>query len=141
MNSHVQPFKEDEMTTLSKLNQALAYASKGWKIFPVTPNQKTPLGALATNGYHSATTDLQIIQEWWNSHPDANIGVNLEASGLVCVDVDSYKEDCEFDAFIKDKTIPSTLMQQSASGGTHYIFVSDPEPSYPGVLCKGVDIK
>ena len=129
------------MTNLSKLKQALAYASKGWKIFPVTPSQKTPLGALATNGYHSATTDLQTIHEWWNSYPDANIGLNLEASGLVCVDVDSYKEDCEFDAFIKDKTIPSTLMQQSASGGTHYIFAADPEPNYPGVLCKGVDIK
>jgi len=129
------------MTTSSKLNQALAYASKGWKVFPVTPNQKTPFGPLAPNGYHSATTDGRRIKEWWSAAPNANIGLNLEASGLVCLDVDSYKPDCAFEAFTKDKALPATLMQQSASGGTHYIFNADHEPNYPGTLCKGVDIK
>jgi hypothetical protein len=71
---------------------ALSYANKGWKVFPVTPNQKRPLTALAPQGYKNATSDPLIIEQWWTDHPTANIGLNLEASGLVCVDVDSYKK-------------------------------------------------
>ena len=71
---------------------ALSYANKGWKVFPVTPNQKRPLTELAPQGHKNATSDPAIIEQWWTEHPAANIGLNLEASGLVCIDVDSYKE-------------------------------------------------
>ena len=59
----------------------------------------------------------------------------------MCVDVDSYKHDCAFEDFIKDKKIPQTLIQRSASGGTHYIFKASDNKQYPGKLCKGVDVK
>ena len=68
---------------------ALSYAQKGWKVFPVTPNQKRPLTALAPEGHKSATSDLATIEQWWTEHANANIGLYLEPSGLVCVDVDS----------------------------------------------------
>jgi len=120
---------------------ALFYAQKGWKVFPVTPNQKRPLTALAPQGYKNATSDLAIIEQWWTEHPTANIGLNLEASGLVCVDVDSYKEDCVFDTYMQDRDLPETLQQRSARGGTHYIFRSPLDAEYPGALGKGIDLK
>ena len=129
------------MTIETKKVAALTYAFKGWHIFPVTPNQKIPFGSLVSKGHLNATTSAAQITEWWTEAPNANIGLNLEASGLVCIDVDSYKSDCGFDDFIKDKHLPKTLTQKSASGGTHYIFKTYPGDSYPGTLCKGVDIK
>ena len=129
------------MTNTKLLNAALSYASKGWHIFPVTPNKKIPYGSLVSKGHLNATTSADQITKWWTEAPNANIGLNLEASGLVCIDVDSYKPDCGFGDFIKDKHLPQTLTQKSASGGTHYIFKANSGDSYPGTLCKGVDIK
>jgi len=120
---------------------ALSYARKGWKVFPVTSNQKRPLTALAPQGHKNATSDPLIIEQWWTEHPTANIGLNLEASGLVCVDVDSYKENCVFDTYMQARELPETLQQRSARGGTHYIFRSPPDAEYPGTLGEGVDIK
>mgnify|MGYP006089159805 CR=1 FL=1 len=120
---------------------ALSYANRGWKVFPITPNLKTPLTALAPHGYKNATFDLAIIEQWWTEHPTANIGLNLEASGLVCVDVDSYKENCIFDTYMQTHDLPETLQQRSARGGTHYIFRSPPDAEYPGTLGEGVDVK
>ena len=120
---------------------ALSYAQKGWKVFPVTPNQKRPLTALAPQGHKNATSDLATIEQWWTEHANANIGLNLEASGLVCVDVDSYKEDCVFDTYMQDRDLPETLQQRSARGGTHYIFRSPLDAAYPGALGKGIDLK
>ena len=120
---------------------ALSYANKGWKVFPVTPNQKRPLTELAPQGHKNATSDPAIIEQWWTEHPTANIGLNLEASGLVCVDVDSYKEDCAFDTYMQARELPETLQQRSARGGTHYVFRSPPDAEYPGTLGEGVDVK
>ena len=120
---------------------ALSYARKGWKVFPISPNLKTPLAALAPQGHKNATSDQTTIDQWWSAHPNANIGLNLEASGLVCVDVDSYKEDCGFNDFMVGREMPATLRQKSARGGTHYIFKASKGASYPGKLCSGVDIK
>ena len=44
------------MTNTKLLNAALSYASKGWHIFPVTPNQKIPYGSLVSKGHLNATT-------------------------------------------------------------------------------------
>ena len=76
---------------------ALSYAIKGWKVFPATPNLKTPLAAAAPQGHKNATFDPAIIEQWWTTYPTANIGLHLSASGLVCVDVDNYKENCVFE--------------------------------------------
>jgi len=119
------------------------YIDKGWHIFPVEPNTKLP--AKGPNGirasYHKATNDREKALHYFTKNPNANIGLNLEASGLVCVDVDSYKDDCEFAVFMTGKEMPPTLTQRSASGGHHYIFKAADADEFVGQLCKGVDIK
>ena len=125
----------------SNKQAALSYASKGWKVFPVNAGQKTPLAALAPKGHKDATSDKVVVERWWTSHPNANIGLNLAASDLVCVDVDSYKEDCTFGTFMETHELPETLKQRSARGGNHYIFASPKDAVFPGTLGVGIDVK
>lgn len=65
------------------LEAALRYAGYGYPVFQCAPNGKTPLGG---NGHLDATTDLDLITEWWTATPNANIGIST--TGLLVVDID-----------------------------------------------------
>lgn len=118
---------------------ALTYAALGWYVFPLKPGTKD--GHYLNDGHRSATNDLEQVTQWWEQYPDANIGLNLAASGLIAVDPDIYKPGCEWNDFIRDRELPETLVQTSARGGKHYIFTSPPGDEFAGKLCNGVDIK
>lgn len=118
--------------------EALAYAARGWPVFPVKPGAKEPMGG---HGHLDATSDADQVRRWWTATPDANIGLHLAAAGLVAVDADTYKPECQWANFIEGRDLPATLVQRSASGGTHYIFRADPGASYVGKPCEGVDTK
>lgn len=69
----------------SKLHQAARdYAEAGFGIFPVSG--KTP--PLIDEWQHRATTDLDMIDQWWTTWPDANIGFVPETAGMCVVDLD-----------------------------------------------------
>lgn len=73
--------------TVPNLEQAaLALAALGYHIFPVRAGAKTPLTA---NGFKDATRDERQILHWWDTHPDANIGIACGASGISVLDIDS----------------------------------------------------
>ena len=119
------------------------YTERGWKIFPVEQNSKLP--AKRETGvrlsYQEATDDLNALVPYFERYPNANLGLNLIESGLVCIDVDDYKTDCKFQEFMIGKEMPPTLIQKSASGGTHYLFKADQVEQFPGEMCSQVDIK
>jgi len=119
------------------------YTERGWKIFPVEQNSKLP--AKRETGvrlsYQEATDDLNALVPYFERYPNANLGLNLIESGLVCIDVDDYKTDCKFQEFMIGKEMPPTLVQKSASGGTHYLFRADQVEQFPGEMCSQVDIK
>ena len=121
-----------------KLEAALSYASRGWYVFPVKAKQKIPA---TRHGHNDATVDPGRIIKCWGEHPDLNIGVALSASSLVAVDVDAYKPDCKFDEFMRGIEMPTTLVQNSANGGIHYILKCNSDDEFAGQLCTGVDIK
>lgn len=65
---------EEGKERLSLLGRsALRYAEQGWTVFPLWPRDKTPL--LRGNWQTHATTDENIITEWWTQNPTANIGL------------------------------------------------------------------
>ncbi|WP_193140972.1 phage/plasmid primase, P4 family [Meridianimarinicoccus sp. MJW13] len=133
-------------TNPSLLEAALSHAGRGWHVFPLRRGTKgrDATGAsthLLSEGHNGASSDPEVVRTWWTRWPDANIGLHLAASGLVVVDADTYKPGCEWQAFIRGRDLPSTLVQDSARGGKHYIFRAPPGVSYPGTLCPGVDIK
>lgn len=70
---------------------ALEYAAMGWKIFPVYPLDKNPIGAYVPNGFKDATTDADTIRDWWKREPKANIGLWCAASGIIALDADPHK--------------------------------------------------
>lgn len=103
------------------LTAALAYAAKGWAVFPCRPGQKVPA---TKHGCKDATTDAEQIRAWWERTPDANVGVATgSASGIFVLDVDGEEG---LDALVDlGHGVPGTLTQGTPSGGYHFVF-ADP---------------
>ena len=75
------------MTDDLTLRQALAYARRGWPVFPCLPGQKIPATA---HGFRDATTDPDQITEWFTRHPDWNLAIATGAPGPDVLDVDQH---------------------------------------------------
>ena len=109
------------MTTTTKLDAALAYASWGWHVLPLVPNDKRPASA---HGVHDATIDENQIRAWWAKNPDYNIGIAAgEKSGIVVFDIDPRNGGVEsWDDFtVEHGAVPDGICQLTAGGGQHYI--------------------
>ena len=124
--------------TLGK--SALAYASKGWRVFPVY--EPTGSGCACAEGCKKpgkhprikawttrATTDPDTITKWWERSPDANIGIATgRESGIVVLDVDvgpgkdGMASLAELEQDIGE--LPETLTVRTGSGGLHIYFVA-----------------
>ena len=127
--------------TSDLMNAAVEYAQRGWKVFPVEQNAKHPHPKLSKGGYKCATNKLSTIKDWWTADPNANIGLSLVGSGMVCLDADTYKPNCSFAELAQQHELPVTLCQRSASGGKHLIFECQPGDKFPGQLGTSIDIK
>lgn len=56
---------------------AVAYAERGWLVFPLGCRSKAPAipKEAGGNGLHDATTDVDRVARWWSKHPEHNIGL------------------------------------------------------------------
>ncbi|MDQ3217678.1 MAG: bifunctional DNA primase/polymerase, partial [Actinomycetota bacterium] len=118
------------MTPRTKLDWALHWAARGWRVFPLTRGKKP--GAEMTGWQNKATTDEEQIREWWARHPDANIGgctddrlvgdADADKGGLITLEM--FQE--EFGSW------PETQVHITGGGGRHYIY-SGPNGSSPTV--------
>lgn len=109
------------MTTTTKLEAALTYASWGWHVLPLIPNDKRPASA---HGVHDATIDPEQIKAWWAQNPSFNIGIAAgEKSGIVVFDIDPRNGGAEsWDDFTAEHGgVPDGICQLTAGGGQHYI--------------------
>jgi hypothetical protein len=75
------------MTRNGTLRQALAFAERGWPVFPCQPGQKIPA---TRHGFLDATTDPGQITRWFARHPDWNLAVATGAPGPDVLDVDQH---------------------------------------------------
>ena len=139
---------EYPVSSAPKLDSALNLAGKGFRVFPLEINGKTP--AITGDWQKIATTDPDKIRAMWRCpvfgvEQDFNVGVALDANTLVVdVDVRDGKKGAEslklWEA--SNAPLPVTYTVQTASGGLHLHFgVPGNSGSFQKELCKHVDLK
>jgi hypothetical protein len=106
---------------MSNLEAALAYAARGWFIYPARDKAR----ALVNWGTESSN-DPEQIRKWWTKYPNAVICLNCGLSGIAVVDLD-IKDGKNGPAALAaleaiHGRLPRTLTQTTSSGGTHLIF-------------------
>lgn len=128
---------------------ALKYAKRGWRVLPLRPGTKVPM---LLDWQNLATTDPDLIREWWTKTPRANIGLATgAASDLWVLDVDlgHGKDAAKSMKKLRKKygELAPTYTVKTPSGGLHHYF------SYPveagatwrnkagTVLGLGVDVR
>lgn len=108
------------------LSAALAYARRGWAVFPCKVRGKAPA---TKNGLKDATNDPAVIRGWWREHPRANVAVVTGAAAglfVLDVDVDPVKgEDGGASLAELERahgSLPATAEQLTPRGGRHLLF-------------------
>ena len=103
------------------MKAALLYAQNGWAVLPDEPNGKRPILA---NWPEAATSDLEVVQQWVEKYPTANIGIATGAkSGFFVLDVDGERGRASVsDLVTQHGPFPKTATQRTGSGGAHYLF-------------------
>lgn len=148
---------------------ALWYAEHNWFVLPLHAplfddkknltgctceawrRRKNPDYLCRTPGKHpiikdweeNATTDITTVNDWWQRWPWANVGIAAGKSGLLCFDLDSYKDSYQGDTLISlgdEQTVTSI----TGSGGTHLIYEMPEGAAYTNAhsqLPTGIDIR
>lgn len=120
--------------THSALHEAARkLASDGVPVFPCWPESKVPY---TKNGFHDATTDLEIIDEWWRSEPRLNVAYCPHLIGLAVIDLDGDEGEAAWEAWQEAHTwMPFTYTVRTPRGGRHLYFngVLPPTQSKLGV--------
>jgi len=75
---------------------ALAYARRGWPVFPCRPGRKEPDTA---HGFKDASTDPGRITAWWTAVPGRNVAIATGAPGPDVLDVDVRPRGCGYPAY------------------------------------------
>lgn len=99
--------------------------ASGIPVFPCLPGGKRPLTA---HGFQDASAELDVIDFWWQRHPEANIGVPTGAAGGVdVVDVDVHQTGTGFAAFEHARRAGFVegwaWLVHTPSGGLHAYFL------------------
>jgi len=120
---------------------ALSYANKGYYVFPCKVKSKEPA---TPNGFKDATTDEEVIREWWRREPNYNIGIRTgPSSGLLVIDVDGEdgkRTQIEWRQG-EGKQLPYTATVKT-SNGTH-VYLKHPGIAVGNTIKRvpGIDVR
>jgi len=122
------------------LRVALAYAAKGWPVFPLAPRSKVPLLSKEDggNGGLDATIDADQIRQWWKKTPAANIGLATgRAFWVVDIDPDGMP-------WLEANELSSPHEAVTGRGGRHLLYRMPSGAvikNSAGKIAPGVDIR
>lgn len=130
------------------LDVALARASEGFRVFPLTPGGKTP--ALEADWKRIATSDPEKIRRLWTDPATGwvqpyNVGI-ATGDGVVVLDVD-MKAGKDGEKALRllellNDSLPATMTVRTPSGGRHLYFRSAiPIGNSASRIAEGVDIR
>jgi hypothetical protein len=143
------------------LNAALDYAKRGLRVFPVWPVVATDSGhicgcgrlscsspgkhphpRLVPNGRDGASADEARVRYWWESVPNANIGV---ATGdVVVLDVDGEEGLDSLQRLEAERVALPPTWRASTGNGRHFYFkrpLGKEIRNSVGKLARGIDIR
>ena len=126
------------MRDFATLDKAIELAQQSYAVYPLIENMKKPPKGVA--GYQAATNDQGTIFTWFEDRPAFNLGLRLDTSHLLVVDVDMHDpakngKDSLFELQRQGKTLPpDTYIEKTAGGGLHYFF------KYTGDKIRKVDV-
>jgi hypothetical protein len=137
---------------------ALAYARRGWHVFPLIPGDKRP--AVADWEHRASTSDKRIHAWFAGTHARAGIGIACGPSRLVVIDLDRPKPDTEpigdlagdlagglvdglatLRRLASTRPIPKTWTVATASGGWHLYYATPTTPSMAGGRGRVVELR
>lgn len=128
-----------ETISPNKLKILDIYEKNNWALIPVKENAKNPLEKGWTDSEHR---DKSKWVGWLNK--GYNIGINCGKSNIIVIDIDNkaFSQDV---TPIREKIISlvktaNTLVQKTANGGEHYIFLADNDiPQFTDLLGTKID--
>lgn len=117
---------------------ALAYARRGWPVFPLAAGKKRPAVA---GGFKMATADLDQVRKLFLAGRTLNLGI---ATGAACwvLDLDGPAGEASLEKLVAEHgPLPATLVQRTCNGGRHLLF-----RAVPGLRCRvairpGLDVR
>jgi hypothetical protein len=144
-----------DITANPARNKALGFARRGFAVLPLygiengkcmcdkpachSPG-KHPLTHLTPHGLKDATTDTEIICEWFDEWPDANYGVLTDR--LPTIDIDPRNGGNEaWRKLIRPAYEPHTWQVATGGGGKHIMCGATKKPVPCAKLARGVDLK
>lgn len=119
------------------LDAALAWAGRGFRVFPLSPGTKIPPKGFAWKA--EATRDPAKLTAWWSQYPNCNIGV-ATGDGLVVVDVDAHKPGA-LGALLALDLPDDTLTVKTPGGGFHLYYLGDDVANSANKLGPGIDVR
>lgn len=138
------------------LDAALAYAERGWPVFPLHAIAPDGLCTCRNkhcsspgkhprtkNGLSDASMDPAQIREWWKTWPLANVAIRTGV-GLVVLDVDPDKGGAESLAALEQShgALPRTYEVVTGRGGRHLYFrAAGTVPNSASLIGPGLDIR
>jgi putative DNA primase/helicase len=149
------------------LEAALAFAARGWPVFPCNMTNKRPLLAAAkdpkagtkikgTGGLSRASLHEQEIRTWWKRWPMAMVGLATGHGRLFVVDFDPRHDSETGEEWTLERLkaeleaqigcpLPATLAARTPSGGVHLYFLWPDDGGAPirnrGNLPLHVDVR
>lgn len=128
---------------MNKVDYALAYAARGWKVLALQPNKKIPIASvLQEHGSKDATDNPTHIRMLWGEFPNANIGVATgEASGLTVLDLDDKQTARAKIEALPGFTLPPVSYGVSTPRGWHLYYQFDATISQSAGRVEKVDIR
>ena len=109
------------MSDLNFKTSAIRYANRKLYVFPLRPKDKRPL---IKDWENKATIDMETIDNWWNEHPKANIGIACGPSELVVIDIDEERVIAtpKVKKIYKLCDTNPTWEMLTGTGGTHFYY-------------------
>lgn len=140
---------------------ALAYAGRGWPVFPCDPSSKRPLlrnapGEDGRGGVKKASTDPGQVADWWGQSPRAMVGVATgESIGAFVLDLDAGTDTESGVVYVAEDlrasveaaigcALPATWIARTPRGGWHMYFAlpaGEPMPGNRAGLIHRVDVR